>query len=67
MAVRMAPETDRRMQADDAAAAFETLAPGRNAADGTELSDATLDGVAGGSQQRFYPLAELFRMITGIR
>lgn len=39
------------------------------AAQETELSDATLEAVAGGGEghRKFYPLAELFRMITGIR
>ncbi|HRN87442.1 hypothetical protein [Hyphomicrobium sp.] len=63
----MADETyGERFQADEGAS--ELLAgAGRNAGDGGELSDASLQSVAGGAPQRFYPLAELFRMVTGIR
>ncbi|AHB50100.1 hypothetical protein W911_08105 [Hyphomicrobium nitrativorans NL23] len=63
MAERVADETyGDRFQGDEGAS--ELLARAGHQA---ELSDESLDAVAGGAPQRFYPLAELFRMVTGQR
>lgn len=67
MAERVADETHgQRIQADERASGLLAGAGGE-ARDGADLSDGALDAVAGGAQQRFYPLAELFRVVTGLR
>ena len=55
-----------RLEADARVSGLKAGAD-RDAGEGVALSDASLDAVAGGAPQRFYPLAELFRMVTGMR
>lgn len=67
MAARVADETHGgRLQADKPASGPQAET-GRHGRDGVALSDPSPDAVANGAPQRFYPLAEMFRMVTGAR
>lgn len=67
MAERVADETHGEREPADARASRVLAGARRHEGSGADLSDASLDAVSGGAPQRFYPLAELFRMVTGLR